>query len=236
MRALDGEGRGAVASLSRRTKLVVLGEPPRGGLREAPVLEVSPTDLVFQGQAAPWSAAAPVPPMIEAALRGSLTRAPGTLMIAIDETVPWAVVAGAAQAAERTGARTLELVFTAKSELAVPPEPRDPARMRDLFARCGEARALMDGLGREEGEKSPIMIEELPRAIEACGCEVELPSVRRWLWFLWGRDLPGMPMTSVALAIGSGGAPVTMDPATPWSAAHATVVAAAQGGRPVALK
>jgi hypothetical protein len=42
-----------------------------------------------------------------------------------------------------------------------------------------------------------------------------------------------MPMTTVALAISRGGAPLTMDPSTPWSAAHAAVVAAARAGTPV---
>lgn len=236
MEMLEREGT-AMVSLSSRTKLVVLGGIRRRDVAEAPIVEVTPTDVTLQGHAAQWSAAAPVPAWLEAELRAVLGRAGGTAVwVAIDETAPWAVVAGVAQAAERAGARKLELVFTAKSELTAPPESRDPRRMRDLFARCGEARAVMERLLREEGDKAPILIAELPDAIEACNCEVELPLVRRFLWHLWSRDLPGMPMKSVALAIGSGGAPVTMDPATPWSAAHAAVVAAAPGGRPVALK
>jgi biopolymer transport protein ExbD len=238
VKLLDGEGH-MVVSLPSETKLVVLAGVRPAQVPEAPIVHVTRRDISFQGALmADLSKQPPALGPLEAALRGVLARAPrAPVILAMDETTRWATVAAVVQAAERAGAGQVALLFTAGASQVTPPEPGPPDRRREtnLFGRCDAADKLMDRIGKSD-DKPRLMIDELPRAIEACGCKVELPAVRRWLWAIWDRDQPGMPMLTVTLAVARGGAPLTMDPATPWSAAHAAVVAAARAGKPVSVK
>jgi len=240
MKLLAAEGH-LVVALAGDLKLVVLGGALPTQVREGPVIWVTRGLVEFQGKVVAKATPGAALGTLTAELSGVLPQLPGSrVIVALDEGTPWAVVAGVAQAAERGGAGELELVFTAGKSQVTPPEgpaPKPPRgqRMPELFTRCGAADDLMERVGVAD-DREPLLLEELPRAIEQCGCKVELGALRRWLWALWSRDEPGMPMTSVVLAVAAGGAPLTMAPGTPWSVAHAAVVTAARGGRPVALQ
>jgi hypothetical protein len=224
-----------VLGLDPDTRLAVLADAAPTLVPEAPPIFVTRRLIVMHGHVVSEVSPRPALGALASELGAVLARAPGTpVILAIDDTTPWSVVAAVARTAEQSGVRSLELLFTAGTSKTTPPEPglRGRRRTPELFSRCGPVDALMNRLA-EADDRTRMLVDELPRAIEACGCEVELPAVRRWLWGLWGRDQLGMPMTTVSLAIAPGGAPLTMDPSTPWSAAHAAVVAAAQRGAPV---
>lgn len=231
---LASEGHQRV-TLDSETRLAVLeGEPPTP-VPEAPAIFVTRKLIVLRGHVVSELSPRPALGALASELSGILAQAPGTpVLLAIDDTTPWSVVAGIAQAAERGGAGSLELLFTAGTSEVTPPEPglRGQRRTPDLFSACDPAAALMGRLA-DAADRTRMLVDELPRAIEACGCRVELPAVRRWLWLIWGRGAPGMPMTTVALAISRSGAPLAIDPSTPWSVAHAMVVAAARTGTPI---
>ena len=243
LKLLASEGYQTV-SLSSETKLAVLAGAPPSQVPEAAGIHVTRSSVVFRGEAV-----SPLPPRLALGalttkLRGIMASAPATpVLLAIDESTPWSVVAAVVQAAERGGVASLALLLQPGTSKVTPPEPEpgpepgpgENRRKPYLFTRCDAAGALMDRLGHED-DKTRMLVDELPRAIEACACRVELPALRRWLWSLWQRDQPEMPMTTVALAIAAGGVPLTMAPSTPWSVAHVAVVAAARDGRPVSLK
>jgi hypothetical protein len=237
LKILESEGYMTV-SLSPETKLAVLAGAPPSQVPEAPGIHVTRSSVVFRGQLvsaiSPRLALGP----LTTEVRGIMTSAPATpVLLAIDDSTPWSVIVAVVQAAERGGAGALVLLFQAgTSKVTTPPSgPSDQQRKPYLFTRCDTAKAVMDKLG-DADDKSRMLVDELPRAIEACACRVDQPALRRWLWSLWYRDEPGMPMTSVALSIAVGGAPLTMAASTPWSAAHTAVVAAARDGQPVSLK
>jgi hypothetical protein len=239
LKLLASEGYQTV-SLSSETRLVVLaGALPRQ-VPEAPGIHVTRSSVMFRGERI--SAISPRLALgsLTAELSGIMASAPGTpVILAIDEATPWSVVVAVAQAAERGGAGSLVLLFKPGTSKVTPPPPEPAAqaggRKPYLFTRCDTAKAVMDKLG-DEDDKERVLIDKLPRAIEACACRVDQPALRRWLWSLWHRDEPEMPMTTVALAVGAGGAPLTMAASTPWSSAHVAVVAAARDGRSVSLR
>lgn len=237
LRLLDSEGYMTV-SLSPETTLAVLVGAPPSQVPEAAGIHVTRSSVVFRGQRISNIAPRLALGALTAEVRGVVTSAPGTpVLLAIDAATPWSVVVAVVQAAERGGAGSLVLLFHAGTSKVTPPPP-DPSDQQPkpyLFTRCDTAKAVMDKLG-DADDKSRTLVDELPRAIEACACRVDQAALRRWLWSLWYRDQPEMPMTSVVLSVAAGGVPLTMAASTPWSAAHVAVVAAARAGKPVSLK
>jgi hypothetical protein len=247
----------------RDVTLAVLAGVFPSPVKDAPTIGVGSERILLRDE---WMGSTADPRFTLAALATELSsvvvEAPATpLILAIDRTVTWAVVTRVVQVVQRSGPRSIELLFTAgATKVAVPgpssldaylPRPGQPdrradsellaplgepaRRMPNLFEACDTATALMPKLP-DSDDPGRMLRDELPGAIEACGCKVEEPAVRRWLWSVWYRDEPSSPLTSVALAIARDGVPLTMDPSTPWSAAHARVVTAARDGKPVTLK
>ena len=80
-----------------------------------------------------------------------------------------------------------------------------------------------------------MVVARLPDAIAACDCKVDLASVERLMWRLWGRDRPAYAWVPVELA--KGGTKVSVaTPDSPWSETWPVVVAAARKGRPIELE
>jgi hypothetical protein len=178
-----------------------------------------------------------------------------------DEQTPWPVVVALVNAAVMSGHDHASLLFASSApfKAAAPPpsaidaelhalenpDPSmkavklsDPPKDGDLpgkvFKDCTGAMNLGGALGAKDvAARDAALIEELPKAIAACGCKVEIASVQRLLWSLFGRET-GVPMVVVSAQLGKGGALVKSKGA--WADSYKDVLAAAKQGKPVALQ
>jgi hypothetical protein len=167
--------------------------------------------------------------------------------LAIDADVPWTTVVAVSRVAGDAGVGRLSFVFADPSRSPPPPLPssidaqierlRDsnPARRQQAIAElfafvyqdCPTALKVLGQLGAQAvGDLKPVVFDELPAAIEACGCAADAASVKKLHWALFGS---GQPLSSVAVYLASPQVPaVTMLRAPAeraWVEAHAALAA-----------
>jgi hypothetical protein len=111
----------------------------------------------------------------------------------------------------------------------------DPTKRR-VFDRCRAGRALLDGLDERAGEtgnRATALASGVVAAYRECGCAEELGAVQRLMWELWDRGQSNMPHTEVVVGLDPAAPRLEYEPATPWSEAHAAILANA--GRSVSF-
>jgi hypothetical protein len=234
LQALAAEGREVVRPPSGVTLAAIPASP--SPLVPGLVVTVTADDMRVSGASAD-----------AAALKQALADArAATPLYVIDVRTPWRAVKAATDAALAAGIPAVVFVFRAEGRSLAAPEPSSIDRPLDeaaaggpldgsipagVFSRCREASELLSGmvtLGADE--RFAKVAAELPGAIARCGCDVEVPAVKRLMWAWWGRDAPGAPYTGVTVKLARGGAAVTAPPETPWADAHRALVAAAASG------
>jgi hypothetical protein len=220
--ALAAEGSRMIAT-QRGVTLVHLDEVARPVPRGA-VITISPDEVAFQGQLvlvtkgagadlAKWQ------PLFE---RLDAVKPRDKMLIVADSAVPWAAVSQAALSATSAG-HSVVFVFTAKSEVSKPPPSaidaqlaeiakptesgskaarlgEDSNKLPDIFKDCPSAKSMLKKLGESDADRDKGIVEDLPKAIAACDCKVEISSVQHLMWAWWGRD-DGDPNLGVAVEI-----------------------------------
>jgi len=196
-----------------------------------------------------------------AELHPGKTRADAPYLVALGTEIRWSDVAALVDIAARASVRRLTFLFQGPTALTEPPskvvapfarkllmgEAIDPSQKAPLlvaqsnpgpaesvFARCPDVSKELSALGRNSAnpaEKNAVMNEALPRAIEACGCKVDINEVKALRWMQYGR-YESAPMAAHTIAIAARGAADATEIAAPgserWSTAHDRIVSAPQ--------
>ena len=181
-------------------------------------------------------------------------------LAAVGADEPWSNVAALVDVAARAGIARMTFVFEGKNALTEPPAKVIPAWCRQpmsgaavdpsqkagvlssapsgnsTYANCpdvGKELGQLSGMVVDPDQKRAFVTEHLPRAIEACGCNVDMNEVKADRWCTYGR-YSGTPKVGHTLDIaprGDTGAMELAEPASePWSQAHALVVSTSAGG------
>jgi hypothetical protein len=198
--------------------------------------------------------------LIADAVASGAAKTPGVVLV-IDDKTPWSLTAPTvtAIAAAEHGPISFAFEAGAPSGLTPPPssaidteldalEKFDPsAKLRPLpeegkptlvdkvFAGCPKVTSdVLSKVGNaaDAAAKDAILTGDLPKAIAACGCKVEMASVQRLAWAWYNRDT-GTPVTAVTLDVGKPGTKLTAKPSAPWSETSKQVAVAAKQGKPV---
>ena len=101
-----------------------------------------------------------------------------------------------------------------------------------MLAGDGSVPKLSDANNNKDW--SAIIDDGLPKAIAACGCKVEMASVRRLMWTWWGRDLGAY--TAVSAVIAKDGTKVTAKPDATWADVYPKLVDAAKQNKSLTLQ
>jgi hypothetical protein len=138
---------------------------------------------------------------------------PGGLLVFADGNTPWHTIARVGAAAVAAKLTPLELVVRGRTAI----EPPAAAVPDAPFANCPAAAALA-GVGPPvDDARVDRYVAGVGAAIESCGCgDVEIAKAVLWRWL--GRDR-GEPIASVTVELSATGAPLVLDPETPWSTA-----------------
>jgi hypothetical protein len=167
----------------------------------------------------------------------------GTFDLEIDGDAPWELVVNVLRVASRVGYPHLKFGFARDLDISEPP-PSDDRKIefyvslalnergalnrsvlvRKVFGDCAPARELIYSLAKvsDDNRRVPILFEDVPRAVESCGCSVDLAAAKRVLWVLHPRF--GCAALSVTL---DGKAPRFEAPAEiTWSEAYRRVIKA----------
>ncbi len=138
---------------------------------------------------------------------------PRKLLLAVDQRAPWGDVVRVADAAERAGFRHLVVLFAPYGtsqvvrpeaceidldldEIRAIPDPvRKAPRMARLVKRVCEPCQGLDDVFRSLSVSNPdtrakVLTRMLPEAVAACGCEVDLGSLKVLLWAMFSRPAP----------------------------------------------
>ncbi len=206
------------------------GKALRAALAAAP----KSTDTLFVvDAAAPWSAVSAVATAAVAADRGHVTF----------------VFAG--NAPSKPPPPPPSPIDKELEELLKPPDPAEEApKLIDpkdpsfrsipdkVFKDCPVNGDLLTKIGNAETaeEKDKLISEGIAQAVADCGCKVDVPSVQRLMWSWYGRDRV-TPVVGITVDFAkTGGTPLAVKAATPWSESAKVVLAAAQQGKPLVVK
>jgi hypothetical protein len=115
--------------------------------------------------------------------------------------------------------------------LARDDDPRHPLTL--AYGPCKPARdGLLAASGRSAAAQRDFLVEELPAALEACGCRAEPASIQALHWWWSGRREGGIPVgIRLTLAGGPDRVAIRADDDASWSQVHARVAAAAGQAR-----
>ena len=99
--------------------------------------------------------------------------------------------------------------------------------MTDGFTRIANADAAV---------RDRALVDDLPAAIVACHCQIEIASVQRLAWAWYAHDL-GAELVGVPVELSAHGTPVTAPaPAATWADGAPALVAAARAGGAIAVR
>lgn len=135
--------------------------------------------------------------------------------IALDADVAWARVAEVVERVVGAGAERAAFVFLDEGRAALPLPPStidlDLAKLAHasvskrgqilaealafVYKDCQSALHLIAQFGQDVPEVQQALVEQLPAALEACGCAVDDASVRALHWALFGNPRPGSSVT-----------------------------------------
>lgn len=175
---------------------------------------------------------------------------------AIDSDVPWARVIEAVTRAAAAGYERASFVFVdpGKSAAPTPPSRLDeelakvnlagPVRRQQILAEalafvykdCQSALELVAQFGSEIPEVQDALVEELPSAIEACGCSVDVPSVQALHATLFANRRPGAVFTVNIGTSRSSSVTLKARADAPWSDTYGLVVGAGPTAERVTLE
>jgi hypothetical protein len=128
---------------------------------------------------------------------------------------------------ERDPAGTLERTMN---------RPGPPAYVTAVYATCPQASELVSGILSERipSENKPKAIaEQLPDAVVACNCKIEINALERLIWQLFSRD-EHVPLAWVNVELAPGGATFAAPVTATWATMHDQLVAASRG-KPLAF-
>jgi hypothetical protein len=166
----------------------------------------------------------------------------GTFDLEIDGDAPWELVVNVLRVASRVAYHHVSFGFARDLDISEPP-PSDDRKIefyvslalkeqgvrnrsvlvRKVFSDCEPARELIYSLAKADDDRHiPILFEDVPKAVEACHCAVDLAAAKRLLWVLHPRF--GCAALKVNL---DGKAPQLEAPAEmPWSEAYRRLIKA----------
>jgi hypothetical protein len=254
---------GVTPWLATGVKLVTLpDEAIKPFDRTAPVITFGTNEIVMEGTLLATTGSDPI--AIKDQLLDRLQKKSANdgaeIVVLVDQATPWKMLVPAMAAAAQNDRTRVTFAFVAgKPGRATTPPPSKidadfaaleagakaadlagdkPGLPAKVFADCKPVLDWMSTLS-DSGmiERATKIVDGLPKAIEACGCNVEIASVQRLMWAWFMRD-SGTAFTwfTVELATDKGGTEVTAKKDAPWSETHATVLAAAKQGKPLAFK
>ena len=159
------------------------------------------------------------------------------LRVDVDEAATWGDVARAIDAAVAAGYKEALFAFTAKSKLEPPPGVEPYTTTTEAF---DQAAARLEELGKTCKGLGPYTTEaaRVTEVLVECNCAADPEEVRALVWKR-SRWHQARPRVGVVVALGgdTAPAPIEQPKATPWSEAHAKLVAlAAEGAAPPSVK
>ncbi len=179
------------------------------------------------------------------------------VLLEIDRGAPWHAVVAAADAAAGAGVTYGTFLFAAPTTASAPPASAHHSSFHKAFGAGAEKPAAILSPA-EEGSPGPLadiykecpaaakvkhapseeLAKELPKAIAACNCKVDMAGVQALAWLVYDR-YSGVARTGLTVNLakeGTAGAfEVGMAAATPWAEASTPVREAAGKGKPVKL-
>jgi hypothetical protein len=238
-------------------KLVKLAAAPTP-IADGLVIMISPDSVVVQGTAI----GVPKPEHAVDLARDLIERLPpatNDFLYLIDGKVPWSAVAPLVDAAEAVNPKANVWFVFATDQAGAASAPEASAIDSDLATiRSGKAIHLANGPSggvpgkvfkdcpqvtndlfpklsdANKQQQSALIVTELPKAIAACGCKVEMASVERLMWSWWGRDLG--TYTAVSSLLARDGTKVTAKPGATWADGYTQVVEAAKQNKSLTLQ
>ena len=234
-----------------------------GALPAAPRLAIAAGRIALDGApvGSPKEAGFDAKPMaealakkVEAARQAGGAGAPYVLL-EIDRGAPWHAVVAAADAVASAGATYGTFLFAAPTTASAPPAspmhsdfhakygtgtekaaavlapPEDnPGALGEVYKECPAAAKVKHA-------PSEGLAKELPKALAACNCKVDMGQVQALAWLAYDR-YSGVARTGLTLNLANraeGAHEVALPAATPWSEASTPVREAAGKGKPVKL-
>jgi hypothetical protein len=242
----------SVVQVDDEVHLAVRADLPAGDLVSAPVVDVSPGRLVYQGQL--------VADAIELAvqLKTSAERIQHDIdsghtphdfvwdhrvYLVIDADAPWGTVAAVAAAAASSGFDHAYVMFARGSPVAPPPRSsvsdeldrvlRDPNGgnkatelahvVKDVVKSCPDIERAFGATASEAGaDKAAVLIEGIGPALLACDCNLDMPAFRSAMWVLMGNP---KPTTALALVLAKDGKPLEFPATAKWRDASKALAA-----------
>ena len=263
MRKLVGEGHREV--IATGVNLVTLDQAP-APIPHGLVVMVHPNMVVINGELVSDPSKTKGVELSKQFIEKASTGGDPGVVFLIDQTTPWSTVAALVNAAPAAKRERATFVFVAGTASTVEPpgpsaidaaladlmKPIDPAMKQKpllrpddgglpatVFKDCPTVTELLPTLAElNQSTRDATIADALPKAIEACGCKVELASVRRLMWAWWGRD-QGAPLVGITVEIAKtakDGSKVSAKPKAPWSDAYKAIADAADAGKPLVLQ
>jgi hypothetical protein len=102
----------------------------------------------------------------------------------------------------------------------------------DLFADCERGAKVFEGLGALPPEmRLTFLIDELPSAMPACGCAVDLSSLEALFYAVWGMPSSAKTYSAVSMRLAPDDAkssrPLSAPARAPWSTTYRLAIDAA---------
>lgn len=163
--------------------------------------------------------------------------------LAIAPDAPWSLVAPTLNALGAVGQNKVMLVFERKGMVRPPPRSSVTAKIEKILAdadpsqKATEMARVIEGVVKDcpaaqrrlgevammapDGRDEFIRLE-IPKAFIECQCRVDLEAAQTAFHALVA---PRVGVVTTDVRIGPAGAPVALPAATPWSEAHAKVIA-----------
>lgn len=245
--ALAADGLGDVLVPRKGIRLVAVDSNTTvGRLDHSPMLVVTADEVSYSGErmADPRSWPTDGPGRDTQVLPANAR--PERVQLLIDADVQWTVVRAVVGMLASSGAR--EIVFAFERDSAArrpgpstidadltrfrqaPLQQADVGRLREkVYGACPAAGAVVAGATTlDPAANERALTVELPRAIEACRCQVDFAAVRAFHWYLAGR-LDRRVAVGFTVRLEPDGTLVAIPPETAWREAHRKVIAAAHG-------
>jgi hypothetical protein len=111
-----------------------------------------------------------------------------------------------------------------------PRKPPSPAVDQRAFGRCQAASDLeVKAQNLAPPDQMKMWAAELPGAIDACKCHVDMALVKTLMWH-WMYHAGPTYLVGKPVRLGDGGTTVSLPPDAPWSQAYGKVLDAARAG------
>ena len=163
----------------------------------------------------------------------------GMSIFQIHPDAPWSVVSEAMRVVQQAKYPKIAIGFERPLGISAPPPSAIDAEvstmagerpvhnveplLQKVFANCPAAKQAVDSRRKvADDRRTAVLFEDTPRAIESCGCAVDLAAAKQLLWLLHPRF--GCAMLNVNA---DASAPKTEAPAdAPWSTMYRRVIQA----------